>query len=90
MSRLCLAGVFSPRIALQIVAARGQLMQATAPGAMLAVNLSQTALLSQLAAGCDLAAVNGNESRVLPAQTPLPMQLNAIFRAATSHTSTTG
>lgn len=61
----CLAGVFSLEDALRVVAARGRLLQATAPGAMLAVGLSEAALLAQPQAGCDLAAINAVDKCVL-------------------------
>ncbi|USX12195.1 SDR family NAD(P)-dependent oxidoreductase [Oxalobacteraceae bacterium OTU3CAMAD1] len=61
----CLAGVFSLEDALRIVAARGRLLQATAPGAMLAVGLSEAALLAQPHAGCDVAAINAVDKCVL-------------------------
>ncbi|RST55768.1 type I polyketide synthase [Variovorax sp. MHTC-1] len=54
----CLAGVFSLEDALALVAARGRLLQATTPGAMLAVSLPEAELQPWLGAGCDLAAVN--------------------------------
>lgn len=65
----CLAGVFSLRDALEIVAARGRLMQSTPPGAMLAVSLTEAQVEAYLAAGCDLAAVNAAESCVLSGPT---------------------
>ncbi len=61
----CIAGVFSLEDALEIVAARGRLLQATRSGAMLAVGLGETELLSLPAIGCDIAAVNGAASCVL-------------------------
>lgn len=54
----CLAGVMSLSDALSLVTARARLMQATAPGAMLAVPLSEQAVRSRLGPGLDLAAVN--------------------------------
>ena len=61
----CVAGVFSLADALRVVAARGRLLQATEPGAMLAVNLPEADLQPWLAADCDLAAVNADGLCVL-------------------------
>ncbi|CAG9164008.1 type I polyketide synthase [Cupriavidus pampae] len=58
----CIAGVFSLDDALTLVAARGKLLQSTAPGAMLAVTLPESALAPYLEGGCDLAAVNATAS----------------------------
>ncbi|WP_033348785.1 type I polyketide synthase [Kitasatospora aureofaciens] len=61
-----LSGVLDLPEALALVAARGRLMEATAPGAMLAVPLDEAAA-ADLAArhGLDLAAVNGPAATVL-------------------------
>lgn len=61
----CLAGVFSLEDALRVVCARGRLMQACAPGAMLSVMLSEAEARSVLSAEVELAAVNGPRSCVL-------------------------
>ena len=61
----CLAGVFSLEDALKLVAWRGQLMEETPPGAMLAVALSEPAARRYLDKQISLAAVNGPESCVL-------------------------
>jgi len=53
----CLAGTMSLRDALRLVVARGRLMQAMAPGAMLAVDLPVDRL-GELH-GCEVAAING-------------------------------
>lgn len=61
----CIAGVFSLDDALDLVVARGRIMQATEPGAMLAVGLPEAALQDWLCRGCDLAAVNAADLCVL-------------------------
>ena len=61
----CLAGVFGREDALRVVAARGRLLQATEPGAMLAVALPQAQLQAMNLAGCEIAAVNGQAQCVL-------------------------
>ncbi len=61
----CLAGVLTLDDALALVAARGRLMQQVAPGAMLAVPLTEAAVQPLLVAGLDLAAVNGPSLCVL-------------------------
>jgi phthiocerol/phenolphthiocerol synthesis type-I polyketide synthase E len=55
----CLAGVFSLEDGLALAAARGRLVQATPPGAMLSVPLSEDELVPWLEAELSLAAVNG-------------------------------
>lgn len=54
----CLAGVFSLEHALQLVAARGRLMQSLPPGSMLAVPLSEDEVRPYLGTELSLAAVN--------------------------------
>ncbi|WP_280190118.1 beta-ketoacyl synthase N-terminal-like domain-containing protein [Delftia sp. PS-11] len=61
----CLAGVFTLDDALDLVVARGRIMQSTEPGAMLAVGLPESALQHWLGLGCDLAAVNAADLCVL-------------------------
>ncbi len=61
----CLAGVFSLEDALDLVAARGRLLQSTPGGAMLAVSLPEAQLQDLRRAGCDLAAVNAADLCVL-------------------------
>lgn len=61
----CVAGVFTLDDALTVVAERGRLLQATAPGAMLAVSLHEVELQSRLPEGCDIAAVNATDLCVI-------------------------
>ena len=55
----CLAGVFTLEEALQLVAARGKLMQSLPGGAMIALSLSEEAVKPLLGRHLSLAAVNG-------------------------------
>jgi acyl transferase domain-containing protein len=55
----CIAGVLSPADALRLIALRGALMAAVAPGGMLSVALPEEALAERLPEKLDLAAVNG-------------------------------
>lgn len=61
----CLAGVFSLEDALNLVAARGRLMQSCARGGMLAVAASEEQVQPYMRTGLDLAAINGSGSCVL-------------------------
>lgn len=61
----CLAGVFSLADAVRLVCARGRLMQACQPGAMLSVMLSETEARTALQPGVEIAAVNGPRNCVL-------------------------
>ena len=61
----CLAGVFTLDDALTVVAERGRLLQATAPGAMLAVSLPEAELRPILPAPCAIAAVNAPDLCVI-------------------------
>ena len=54
----CLAGVFTLEEALVLVATRGRLMQSVAPGAMLAVPLSEQDIRPLLNQNLDLSAIN--------------------------------
>jgi non-ribosomal peptide synthase protein (TIGR01720 family) len=61
----CLAGVFSLRDALDLVATRGRLMNGLPAGAMLAVPLPEAALREHLSESLSLAAINGPSSCVV-------------------------
>ncbi|HET9228813.1 MAG TPA: type I polyketide synthase, partial [Thermoanaerobaculia bacterium] len=85
-----LAGVFSLEDALSLVAERGRLVQATQPGAMLSVPLSEEELAPWLADGeLSLAAVNGPDlcavSGSFEAIERLEAKLPASRRLHTSH-----
>ncbi len=66
----CVAGVLSLEDALEVVAVRGRLLQATQRGAMLAVGLPEAELAACLDLGCDLAAVNAADLCVLSGAVP--------------------
>ena len=61
----CLAGVFSLEDAVAVVAARGRLMQQTPAGAMLAVQLSESALSRFIDDDLTIAAVNSPSQSVV-------------------------
>ncbi|MFM0340183.1 hybrid non-ribosomal peptide synthetase/type I polyketide synthase [Paraburkholderia fungorum] len=61
----CVAGLIGLDDALALVALRGALMQRQPSGAMLAVNASVAQLDALLAAGCEIAAMNGAQQYVL-------------------------
>jgi acyl transferase domain-containing protein len=61
----CLAGVFPLEQALALVSARGRLMQALPPGAMLAVPLPEAEVVPLLGGGMSLAAVNAPDACVV-------------------------
>lgn len=65
----CLAGVFSLEDALRLLMDRGQLMQKSAQGAMLAVSLSEHDIQSRLGNRLSLAAVNGPSQCVVAGPT---------------------
>ncbi|WP_369211093.1 type I polyketide synthase [Streptomyces flavofungini] len=61
----CLAGVFSLRDAVRLVAARGRLVQEMPPGAMLSVFLPEEETVARLGEGLSLAAVNSTALTVV-------------------------
>ncbi|THC44759.1 KR domain-containing protein [Streptomyces sp. A1499] len=61
----CLAGVFSLRDAVRLVAARGRLVQEMPPGAMLSVFLSEEETAARLGEGLAVAAVNSTALTVV-------------------------
>jgi amino acid adenylation domain-containing protein len=66
----CIAGVISEEDALNLVAARGQLMQKMPRGSMLAVELSEEAMLPRLNAESCLAGINGPAQSVVSGPSP--------------------
>jgi len=88
----CLSGVFSLEDALKVIAARGRLMQAMAPGAMLSVAAPWADMTAWLTEGLDLAAANAPQQSVVSgpeaAISALQAQLASAGIAATRlHTS---
>lgn len=89
----CLAGVFPMETALTLVARRAELVQARAPGTMLAVRLPEAELLPILPAGADIAAVNAPGLCVASGPLEVIQELEATLaarrvaakRLATSH-----
>lgn len=89
----CLAGVFSLEDALQLVAARGRMMQGVPGGSMVAVTLSESGIRPYLHAGLDLAAINtptmcvvsGADLAIDALQARLEAQGIACRRLHTSH-----
>jgi acyl transferase domain-containing protein len=89
----CLAGVFSLEDALQLVAARGRLMQQLPAGSMLAVSLSAKAVEPLLGGEVSLAAsnspklcvVSGPDAAIEELQTRLTEQGAGYRRLHTSH-----
>jgi acyl transferase domain-containing protein len=78
----CLAGVFTLEEALMLVAARGRVMQAAPPGRMLAVALSESEAGPFVAAGAELAGVNGPRQCVLSGSQQVIDALAARMEAA--------
>ncbi len=60
-----LAGVFSYEESLRLIALRGKLMEAQAPGAMAAINADETTVVADLPAGLTLAALNAPTQTVV-------------------------
>jgi len=77
----CLAGVFTLRDALALVAVRGRLMQSLPPGAMLAVPLPETEVLPLLDEGLSLAAVNRPSLCVVAGPSPAVERLRVELAA---------
>ncbi|WP_147452462.1 polyketide synthase, partial [Corallococcus praedator] len=77
----CLAGVFTLEDALHLVAKRGQLMQAQAPGSMLSVRLPAEALAPRLTDGLAIASDNGPRLCVVSGPTDAVLRLQATLEA---------
>ena len=89
----CIAGVMSLPDALAVVAARGRLMEAMAPGAMIAVSLSLADVAPILTGGLSVAALNaprqtvvsGPEKQIAEFEHGLATTGSAGVRLHTSH-----
>ncbi|RKH43262.1 polyketide synthase [Corallococcus sicarius] len=77
----CLAGVFTLEDALHLVAKRGLLMQAQAPGSMLSVRLSAEALAPRLTDGLAIASDNGPRLCVVSGPTEAVARLQTTLEA---------
>lgn len=77
----CLAGVFTLSDALAIIAARGRLMQAMPPGAMLAVDCPAFLVQSMLPRDAEIAAVNGPRSTVIAGPGPAVAAARQLLEA---------
>ncbi|WP_377454537.1 type I polyketide synthase [Rhodococcoides fascians] len=84
----CLAGVLSMEDAMRMVAARGQLISTTGPGAMLAVQLPPDELRERLASndGWNLAAYNAEDESVLSGDVNAIAAVNDKLRADGANT----
>ena len=77
----CLAGVFSLRDALELVAARGRLMQQLPSGAMLAVPLAEAELAGELGDQLSVAAINRPDLTVVAGPAPAVAELERRLAA---------
>jgi amino acid adenylation domain-containing protein len=77
----CLAGVFTLEDALHLVARRGQLMQAQAPGSMLSVRQAAAAVAPRLTDGLAVASDNGPKLCVVSGPTEAVRRLQATLEA---------
>ena len=77
----CVAGVFSIEQALRVVVNRGRLMQQQAPGAMLAVPLSEKAMIPRLRENLSIAVVNGPSACVVSGPTAAIEELKKSLSA---------
>jgi acyl transferase domain-containing protein len=78
----CLAGVWTLEETLRIVTARGTLMQATAPGAMVAVPLPASEARAYVTGGLALAAINTSQLCVIAGPEPEIAALETTLRHA--------
>jgi amino acid adenylation domain-containing protein len=77
----CLAGVFSLRDALELVAARGRLMQQLPGGAMLAVPLAEAEVAGELGDQLSVAAINRPDLTVVAGPAPAVAELERRLAA---------
>jgi acyl transferase domain-containing protein len=77
----CLAEVFTLEEALRLVSARGRLMEAQPPGAMLAIMRPEAEVRGLLGAGLEIAAVNASEQTVVAGAESAVAALEATLAA---------
>jgi acyl transferase domain-containing protein len=89
----CIAGIMSFADAVELVALRGRLMQALAPGEMMAVSLSESEVVPLLHTDLSLAAINsptscvvaGSASAIADCEAHLTARGVSVRRLVTSH-----
>lgn len=83
----CVAGVLPPQDMLRLLVRRGRIMQAAAPGSMLAVLLDRGEASKLLERGCAIAAVNGPRNCVIAGPSAAIARIEATLKARGQHST---